>query len=244
MKRSLVFLLFVFAGCASYSAQTQSINSVKDSSPALQAAAQKKSLTPTEALIAAATEQVSVTTAYDPAYVKLAYPNGDVPTNTGVCADVIVRAFRKVGLDLQKELHEDMKLNFAKYPKKWGAKKPDTNIDHRRVPNLMTWFERQGKTIPLSRTDYQPGDIVAWDLGGGLTHIGFVSDVKADRHYNIVHNIGAGAQVEDRLFAWKVIGHYRYFDPANRPVEALSSESPAASPALPPKGRKAAPRPR
>lgn len=244
MKRSLVFLLFVFAGCASYSAQTQSINAVKESSPALQVAAQKKSLTPTEALIVAATEQVSVTTAYDPAYVKLAYPNGDVPINTGVCADVIVRAFRKVGLDLQKELHEDMKWNFAKYPKKWGAKKPDPNIDHRRVPNLMTWFERQGKALALRSDDYQPGDIVAWDLGGGLTHIGFVSDVKADRHYNIVHNIGAGTQIEDRLFAWKVIGHYRYFDPSNRPAEAISNERPAASPALSPKGRKAAPRPR
>lgn len=211
-------LLLILTGCASFSAQVQP---VKENALAAQPTKQNAKITPTEKLIAAAQEQVGVTTEYDPAYVKLAYPNGDVPSKTGVCADVIVRAFRQVGLDLQKELHEDMKLSFAKYPKKWGTKSPDTNIDHRRVPNLMTWFDRKGKTIPLSSTDYQPGDVVAWDLGGGLTHIGLVSDSKADKNYKIIHNIGAGAQLEDRLFAWKVIGHFRYFNSSKKHLEVI-----------------------
>jgi uncharacterized protein YijF (DUF1287 family) len=170
---------------------------------------------PLEKVLAGAIEQTGQTTSYDPAYVKLNYPNGDVPIDRGVCADVIVRAFRKGGVDLQKELHEDMKNNFAKYPQKWGAKKTDRNIDHRRVPNLMTWFERQGKSLSLSQDarDYQPGDVVAWELDNGLLHIGLVSEIRikgADRPA-IVHNIGAGARLEDALFAWKIIGHYRYF---------------------------------
>lgn len=212
MKRAVILLLFVLTDCASFSAQ---VKPAKEASPALQATKQNTKLTPLDKLIVAAIEQVGVTTEYDPAYVKLTYPNGDLPLKTGVCADVIVRAFRKVEIDLQKELHEDMKRNFARYPKKWGAKAPDTNIDHRRVPNLMTWFDRQGKALPLSNVakDYWPGDVVAWDLGGGLTHIGLVSDVKAEGtgRYLIVHNIGSGAQLEDRLFDWKVIGRYRYF---------------------------------
>ncbi len=218
MKRSFALLLLALTGCTSFSAHVQP---AKETAPALQATKQNPKATPTEKLIAAALEQVDVTTEYDPAYVKLTYPNGDVPLKTGVCADVIVRAFRQVGVDLQKELHEDMKRSFAQYPKKWGAKAPDTNIDHRRVPNLMTWFARQGKALPFS--DYQPGDVVAWDLGGGLTHIGFVSDVKANPQYKIVHNIGAGTQLEDRLLEWKVIGHYRYFGGA-------TSESATGSP--------------
>ncbi len=228
MKRSFVLFLFVLTGCSSFSAQVQP---AKETSPALQATKQNPKATPTEKLIAAALEQVDVTTEYDPAYVKLAYPNGDVPIKTGVCADVIVRAFRQVGLDLQKELHEDMKQSFAKYPKKWGAKAPDSNIDQRRVPNLMTWFERKGKALSLSSGDYQPGDIVAWDLGGSLTHIGFVSDLKADKQYKIVHNLGAGTQIEDRLFEWKVIGHYRYFG------AAASESAEVTSPPLPAENR-------
>ena len=209
---SILVLLIILNGCSSYSAQVRTAGEML---PAAQQSLQKKApLTPNEKLIAAAVEQVGVTTAYDPAYTKLTYPNGDVPAQTGVCADVIVRAFRKVDMDLQKELHQDMKANFSKYPKKWGLKAPDTNIDHRRVPNLMTWFERQNKIIPLSNNpeDYLPGDVVAWDLGGGLTHIGIISDTKQDKTYSIVHNIGAGTQIEDRLFEWKIIGHYRYFD--------------------------------
>ncbi len=165
-------------------------------------------------LIDAAVEQTNFTKSYDPAYVRIAYPNGDVPMETGVCSDVVIRAFRKLGIDLQKEVHEDMRANFSAYPNKWGLKRPDTNIDHRRVPNLMTYFKRKGKTAAMTENaqDYKPGDIVAWDLGGGFTHIGLMTHVKGDGgRYKIVHNIGWGTRVEDRLFEWKIIGHYRYF---------------------------------
>jgi uncharacterized protein YijF (DUF1287 family) len=180
---------------------------------------------PLEKINAGAIEQTTQTTGYDPSYVKLDYPNGDVPLETGVCADVVVRAFRKAGIDLQKELYEDMKKNFAKYPQKWGARRPDANIDHRRVPNLMTWFDRQGKARPVARDakDYLPGDVVAWELDNGLPHIGMVSKIKVEgtERYAIVHNIGLGARIEDVLFAWKITGHYRYFeqnqDTTNKP---------------------------
>ena len=165
--------------------------------------------------IEAAVAQSKVTTGYDPSYVKLDYPNGDVPNDTGVCSDVVVRAFRKVGVDLQKEVHEDMKLAWAEYPRKWGARGTDTNIDHRRVLNLNTYFDRQGKSLPLSndRADYLPGDVVAWELSDGVEHIGILTNLMSDsdKHYLIVHNIGAGARVEDVLLGWKIIGHFRYF---------------------------------
>jgi len=160
-----------------------------------------------------AIEQTRQTIQYDSSYTKIRYPNGDVPIERGVCADVIVRAFRSAGIDLQKEVHEDMSLNFNAYPAKWGARKPDSNIDHRRVPNLMTLFERRAKSVPITResSDYKPGDVVAWQLDNNLLHIGLVSDVVADGtpNYLIVHNIGAGAKIEDVLMAWKIIGHYR-----------------------------------
>jgi uncharacterized protein YijF (DUF1287 family) len=143
-----------------------------------------------------------------------AYPNGDVPSNKGVCTDVIIRAYRKVGIDLQKEVHEDMKSNFSKYPKLWGLKSTDKNIDHRRVPNLMKYFERQGSSLILSTKpdDYQPGDIVCWNLGGAITHIGIVVNQKSrdGGRYKVVHNIGAGQVSEDMLFDYKIIGHYRF----------------------------------
>ncbi len=176
----------------------------------------KPDATPLEKVNASAVEQTTQTTGYDASWVKIDYPNGDVPLNTGVCADVVVRAFRKAGIDLQKELHEDMKKNFSKYPQKWGARRPDTNIDHRRVPNLMMWFDRQGKSLPITKDarEYLPGDVVAWELDNGLMHIGMVSKVKAEGsdRYAVVHNIGMGARLEDVLFEWRVIGHYRYFD--------------------------------
>ena len=166
-------------------------------------------------LIEAAIEQSKVTTGYDPSWVKIDYPNGDVPSDTGVCSDVVVRAFRKAGIDLQKEVHEDMTRARSEYPRKWGASGTDTNIDHRRVLNLMTWFDRQGKSLPISndRTDYLPGDVVAWELSDGVEHIGILTNLSSepDKHYLIVHNIGSGARVEDVLLAWKIIGHYRYF---------------------------------
>jgi uncharacterized protein YijF (DUF1287 family) len=137
-----------------------------------------------------------------------------VPSNKGVCTDVVIRAYRKLGIDLQKEVHEDMKLNFSKYPKNWNLKKPNTNIDHRRVPNLMVYFSRKGivKSITKNGTDYLPGDIVCWNLGGAITHIGLVVNKKSDdgTHYLVVHNIGAGQVLADCLFDFKIIGHYSF----------------------------------
>ncbi len=164
-------------------------------------------------LVAAARAQIGVTRHYDPAYVRLAYPGGDVPEDRGVCTDVVIRAFRAQGLDLQRSIHEDMRGNFDVYPRSWGMRGPDRNIDHRRVPNQMRWFERQGWTAPIgTRADgYQAGDIVAWKLqGSGLLHIGIVSDRRsADGTPLILHNIGAGTQEEDLLFRHSIIGHYR-----------------------------------
>ena len=167
-------------------------------------------------VIDGATDQVGKTTGYDPSYQKIDYPNGDVPIETGVCSDVIVRAFRKAGIDLQKDLHEDMKDNFSAYPTRWGLKGADANIDHRRVPNLQTYFSRKGKSLSTggSSETFLPGDIITWDLGlGGTEHIGMVVNVwyKPEQRYLIVHNIGAGTRMEDVLFAWKITGHYRYF---------------------------------
>ncbi len=151
---------------------------------------------------------------YDPSYFSIAYPNGDVPKDKGVCTDVIIRAYRKVGIDLQKEVHLDMKAHFSQYPKLWGHRSTDKNIDHRRVPNLMTFFKRQGADKPISQnpTDYLPGDVVAWRLASGLTHIGIVVNKKSrdGKRYKIVHNIGGGQVLEDCLFDYKIIGHYRY----------------------------------
>jgi uncharacterized protein len=151
---------------------------------------------------------------YDPTYFRLTYPNGDVPADKGVCSDVVIRAYRKMGIDLQKEVHEDMKSNFSVYPKTWKLSKPDKNIDHRRVLNLMTFFDRHGaaKSITTNPKDYAPGDIVCWNLGGTVTHIGIaVKKKSADgKRHLIVHNIGAGQVIEDCLFEYKIIGHYRY----------------------------------
>lgn len=166
---------------------------------------------------AAALDRTQHAVRYDPAYVHLAYPGGDVPADTGVCTDEVIRAYRAMGIDLQKEVHEDMAANFAVYPTKWGRRGPDPNIDHRRVPNLMVFFSRKGESLPITdrAEDYAPGDLVTWDLGRGLTHIGMVVDRKTvvTRRYMIVHNIGAGPKMEDVLFDWKIIGHYRYFGP-------------------------------
>ena len=166
-------------------------------------------------VIDGAVDQIGKTTSYDPSYQKLDYPNGDVPIETGVCSDVIIRAFRKGSIDLQKDVHEDMKSNFSAYPTRWGLKSPDANIDHRRVPNLETYFARRGKSqlITNRSDDFLPGDLVTWDMGTGQDHIGMVSNVwyKPSQRYLIVHNIGAGTRMEDVMFAWKITGHYRYF---------------------------------
>ena len=178
---------------------------------------------------AAALERTQHPVRYDPAYVRLTYPGGDVPADTGVCTDEVIRAYRAVGIDLQKEVHEDMAANFSGYPRKWGRREPDPNIDHRRVPNLMVFFSRKGESLPITdhAEDYAPGDLVTWDLGHGLTHIGMVVDRKTlfTRRYMIVHNIGAGPKLEDVLFAWKITGHYRYFGTAGRAARAQKSQS-------------------
>lgn len=151
---------------------------------------------------------------YDPSYFTIKYPNGDVPGDKGVCSDVIIRAYRKLGIDLQKIVHEDMIANFDKYPKSWGLKRTDKNIDHRRVPNLMVFFARHGKVKSISNKaeDYLPGDIVCWNLGGSITHIGLVVNIKSTdgKRNKVVHNIGSGQVLADCLFDFKIIGHYRY----------------------------------
>ena len=162
----------------------------------------------------AARSQIGVTRHYDPAYVELAYPGGDVAADRGVCTDVIVRALRASGLDLQHSIHQDMRGNFTAYPQQWGLKRPNRSIDHRRVPNQMRWFQRQGWSLPITAraADYRAGDIVAWKLAGsGLLHIGIVSDRRTagDGVPLILHNIGRGTQEENLLFAHTIIGHYR-----------------------------------
>jgi len=151
---------------------------------------------------------------YDPAYFTISYPNGDVPKNKGVCTDVVIRAYRKLGIDLQKEVHDDMLAHFNLYPKNWGLSHPDKNIDHRRVPNLMVFFSRYGIVRPITTNanDYVPGDLVCWDLGDNITHIGIVVNRKSSdgKRYLIVHNIGAGQNLADCLFDYKIIGHYQY----------------------------------
>lgn len=153
---------------------------------------------------------------YDPTYFAIKYPNGDVPKNKGVCTDVIIRAYRKLGIDLQKEVHEDMKSHFSQYPnlKKWGMTKTDSNIDHRRVPNLEIFFERKGTKLAVSKNanDYKTGEIVTWMINNKLPHIGIITNRKStDGKRNlIVHNVGSGQVLEDCLFSYTIVGHYKY----------------------------------
>jgi uncharacterized protein len=170
--------------------------------------------------VSAAIERTHHTVRYVASYVKIPYPGGDVPADTGVCSDEVIRAYRAVGVDLQKEVHEDMQQSFSSYPHpiRWLALRPDANIDHRRVPNLMVFFSRKGESLPLSHRadDYAPGELVTWDLGGNVPHIGIVVDQRSPSsgRYLIVHNVGQGPKMEDVLFAWKITGHYRYFGPS------------------------------
>ena len=167
-----------------------------------------------QALLEAAQDRLKQRITYNGAYMKLDYPGGDVPANIGVCTDVLIRSYRAAyGFDFQKAIHEDMKANFSTYPKNWGLKRTDRNIDHRRVPNLETYLIRQGASLGINRepSDFQPGDIVSWRLAGGLPHIGIVSDRKAaDGTPLIIHNVGAGPQEEDVLFLYKMNGHFRF----------------------------------
>jgi uncharacterized protein len=169
-----------------------------------------------EKLSNAAIQIIDKDVVYTPDYVKLKYPNGDVPTKTGVCTDVIIRAYRKLNIDLQKEVHEDMAANFTKYPnlKKWGLKTTDKNIDHRRVPNLEIFFGRKGKTLSITQNanDYKTGEIVTWMINDKLPHIGIITHLKSkDGKRNlIVHNVGNGQVLEDCLFSYTIVGHFQY----------------------------------
>jgi uncharacterized protein YijF (DUF1287 family) len=168
-----------------------------------------------EKLSAAAISIIDPNIIYTPNYVSIKYPNGDVPAKTGVCTDVVIRAYRKLGIDLQKEVHEDLKANFSQYPnlKKWGLKKPDTNIDHRRVPNLEVFFTRKGQKLAVTQkaTDYKTGEIVTWMINGKLPHIGIITNKKSpDGNPMIVHNIGGGQVLEDCLFRYEIVGHFKY----------------------------------
>ena len=167
-------------------------------------------------IVTAARKQVGVTLYYVPDYVQLSYPGGDVPIDRGVCTDVIIRALRDgLGQDLQKLVHEDMRGNFSAYPKNWGLSRPDKNIDHRRVPNLQAFFKRRGFVVPVTKdaADYKPGDLVTCTVPPHLPHVMIVSDKKtAEGVPLVVHNIGGGAQEEDKLFTYPLTGHYRWKD--------------------------------
>lgn len=210
----LVVALIAFAGCERRQMYTLNHGPAVPPSPKITPLPDNAS-PQLKQMLDGAIAQAGVTTEYDPAYVALEYPGGDVPEKTGVCSDVVVRAFRKAGIDLQKEVHEDIKSARSEYPNKWGANAPDKNIDHRRVLNLMKYFERKGKSLSISddAADYQPGDIVAWELSNGVDHIGIVTNMisDTDKRFLIVHNIGAGTRIEDVLLAWTIKGHYRFF---------------------------------
>jgi len=177
-------------------------------------------------IVNAAMERTNHTIKYDGAYIRIGYPNGDVPTNIGVCTDVVIRSYRAIGTDLQMLVHEDMLSNFDEYPSRriWGLNRVDSNIDHRRVPNLQVFFSRHGESLPITRDkdNYGPGNIVTWMLPGNLPHIGIVSNRIAPETKNplIIHNIGAGPQIEDMLFHYKITGHYKYLPPEyNAPTD-------------------------
>ena len=207
MKLPLILLVILFSfGCK----KAENINLKAEN---ISVATIENPSTFEEKLSNAAISIIDENVVYTPDYVSLKYPNGDVPTKTGVCSDVVIRAYRKLGIDLQKEVHEDMKANFSKYPTKWGLKKTDTNIDHRRVPNLEVFFERKGKKLEVSNNpnDYKTGEIVTWMINGKLPHIGIITHKKSiDGNPIIVHNVGGGQVLEDCLFSWEIVGHFKY----------------------------------
>ncbi|GAB3717407.1 DUF1287 domain-containing protein [Flavobacterium koreense] len=207
MKLTLILLVILF----SFGCKKAEKNNLKTDN--ISVAAIENPSTFEEKLSNAAISIIDENVVYTPNYVSLKYPNGDVPPKTGVCSDVVIRAYRKLGIDLQKEVHEDMKANFSKYPTKWGLKKTDTNIDHRRVPNLEVFFERKGKKLEVSNNpnDYKTGEIVTWMINGKLPHIGILTHKKSiDGNPMIVHNVGGGQVAEDCLFSWEIVGHFKY----------------------------------
>lgn len=212
MKKTFILglVLMGLASCKSEQSEFISENELTESASAPDSDLNEKQRQISEAALSI----VGASIDYDPSYFSIGYPNGDVPVDKGVCTDVVIRAYRKLGVDLQQLVHEDMKANFDLYPKTWGLSKPDTNIDHRRVPNLMVYFSRFGKEKPMTDLveDYLPGDIVCWRLANGMTHIGIVVDKKSKdrKRFKIVHNIGSGQVLEDVLFNYEIIGHYYY----------------------------------
>lgn len=175
---------------------------------------------PAEDLVAAARKQIGVTVRYDSSYQRIAFPGGDIPMDRGVCTDVVIRAYRMIGIDLQEKVHKDMRRAWQEYPHpaKWRLASTDTNIDHRRVLNLDAFFRRHATVIPPSSrpTDYRPGDIVVWQLPVGLPHIGIVADVRTAHGIPlIVHNIASGVRMDDVLFTFRITGHYRYYPPGS-----------------------------
>ena len=218
MAKTLTKLIGITAiavsGWACYAASEPDVISAADVS---ETSTISESLSPrVRKVLENAREQIKTTREYTQDYFVIAYPGGDVPAGTGACTDVIIRSFRNAGVDLQREVHEDMAANFSAYPRKWGLTTTDRNIDHRRVANLQTFFTRRGKALSITRDarDYKPGDVVSWDLTGkGMTHVGLVSDTwnRKSRRYLIIHNIGDGTNAEDRLFEWEITGHFRYF---------------------------------
>lgn len=204
MRRALLACLLALAGIPAAPARAETTAST-DAATAEAARAMR--------LIEAARARTLRPERYDPAYFSIAYPGGDVPDDRGVCTDVIIRAYRHIGIDLQVEVHEDMRAHFGRYPALWGLTRTDRNIDHRRVPNLETYFTRRGAALPVAReaAAYRPGDLVTWRLPGNLPHIGIVSDRRSAAGTPLIlHNIGTGTQEEDALFTWPITAHFRY----------------------------------
>jgi uncharacterized protein YijF (DUF1287 family) len=207
----IILLTFLFLNCKKESFKTEIAQPI-ESKTEIEAVENPTNFY--EKLSNAAISIIDKNVVYTPDYVSIKYPNGDVPAKTGVCSDVVIRAYRKLGIDLQKEVHEDMKANFSKYPTKWGLKKTDTNIDHRRVPNLEVFFERKGKKLEVSNNpnDYKTGEIVTWMINGKLPHIGIVTHKKSSdgKRPLLVHNVGDGQVAEDCLFSWEIVEHYSF----------------------------------
>ncbi|CAD0008642.1 DUF1287 domain-containing protein [Flavobacterium salmonis] len=211
MKFNYIFLIMI---CLFSCNQKENSNlAIKNNNPVVKTFEEKLS----EAAISIIDPSID----YDPTYFAIEYPNGDIPVNKGVCTDVVIRSYRKLDIDLQKEVHEDMIENFSKYPnlKKWEMTKTDTNIDHRRVLNLEVFFERKGTKLPVSEDarDYKTGEIVTWMINGKLPHIGIITNKKSEdgKRNLIVHNVGGGQVLEDCLFEYKIVGHFKYEGASN-----------------------------
>ncbi|MBU0654505.1 MAG: DUF1287 domain-containing protein [Gammaproteobacteria bacterium] len=218
---TLLGVILVVGGVSGCSSQQAKAVDVKRSAPA------RATLATPERLSYAALDRLRHRVYYDGRYIPISYPNGDVPASMGVCTDTVIRSYRKLGVDLQRLVHEDMSRNFYSYPNlsKWGLSAPDANIDHRRVHNLKAYFTRHGGRLPVTSNsaDYRPGDLVTWSLGGDQEHIGIVVNRKSSADPNrhlIVHNIGEGERMEDVLFKMPITGHFRYFPGNGRAVYA------------------------